>query len=101
MYNDVSSFILDYNITINSSFNIFIYSIYKKNNGILNNKLYFVPNNALNLANYFNYINNMQKKKYEFTVFFENYTYEDIDSINNIIKLKLEENETTLFLFSI
>jgi hypothetical protein len=94
LYNDVSSFILDYNITINSSFNIFIYSIYKKNNGILNNKLYFVPNNALNLANYFNYINNMQKKKYEFTVFFENYTYEDIDSINNIIKLKLEENET-------
>ena len=94
LYNDVSSFILDYNITINSSFNIFIYSIYKKNNGILNNKLYFVPNNALNLANYFNYINNMKKKKYEFTVFFENYTYEDIDSINNIIKLKLEENET-------
>ena len=94
LYNDVSSFILDYNITINSSFNIFIYSIYKKNNGILNNKLYFVPNNALNLANYFNYIKKKKKKKYEFTVFFENYTYEDIDSINNIIKLKLEENET-------
>jgi glycosyltransferase involved in cell wall biosynthesis len=91
---DVSSFILDNNITYNSSFNLFIYSIYKDYNGILNNKLYFVPNNILNLANYFNYINNIQKKKNVLTVFFENYNNEDIDSIENIINLKFEENET-------
>jgi glycosyltransferase involved in cell wall biosynthesis len=94
LHSDVSSFILDNNITYNSSFNLFIYSIYKDNNGIANNKLYFVPNNVMNLANYFNYINNMQKKKKVLTVFFENYTNEDIDSIKNIISLKFEENET-------
>ena len=94
LYNDISSFILDYNITFNSSFNLFINSIYKDYNDILNNKLYFVPNNVLNLANYFNHINDMQKKKYKLTVFFENYTNEDIDSIKNNINLKLQENET-------
>lgn len=94
MYNDISSFILNYNITFNSSFNLFINSIYKDYNDILNNKLYFVPNNVLNLANYFNHINDMQKKKYKLTVFFENYTNEDIDSIKNNINLKLQENET-------
>jgi hypothetical protein len=70
LHSDVSSFILDNNITYNSSFNLFIYSIYKDNNGIANNKLYFVPNNVMNLANYFNYINNMQKKKKSFNCFF-------------------------------
>lgn len=94
LYNNASSFILNYNITLNSSFNIFTNSFYKNYNNILNNKLYFVPNNALNLANYFNHINDMQKKKYKLTVLFENYTNEDIDSIKNIIKLELKENET-------
>ena len=94
LYNDSSSFKLNYNITFNSSFNLFINSFYKNYNDILNNKSHFVPNNVLNLANYFNYINDMQKKKYKLTVFFENYTNQDIDLINNIIKQKLKENET-------
>ena len=92
-YNEFSS-ILNYNITFNSSFNLLINSFYSNSSDILNNKLYFVPHNVINIANYFNHINNMQKKKYKLTVFFENYTNEDIDSINNIIKLKLKENET-------
>ena len=94
LYNDASSFKLNYNITFNSSFNLFINSFYKNYNDILNNKSHFVPNNVLNLANYFNHINDMQKKKYKLTVFFENYTNQDIDLINNIIKQKLKENET-------
>ena len=48
----------------------------------------------MNLANYFNYIKNIKKKKNVLTVFFENYNNEDIDSIENIINLKFEENET-------
>ena len=92
-YNEFIS-ILNYNITFNSSFNLLINSFYSNSNDILNNKLYFVPHNVINIANYFNHINNMQKKKYKLTVFFENYTNEDIDSFNNIIKLKLKENET-------
>ena len=91
----MSSFILDNKITYNSSFNLFIYSIYKHYNGSINNKLYFVPNNIMNLVNYFNYINNMQIKKNVLTVFFDNYTNEDIDSIKNIMSLKFEENETS------
>ena len=94
LYNDESSSILNYNITFNSSFNLLINSFYTNSNDILNNKLYFVHHNVLNIANYFNHINDKQKKKYKLTVFFENYTNEDINSINNIIKLKLKENET-------
>jgi hypothetical protein len=62
LYNDESSSILNYNITFNSSFNLLINSFYTNSNDIINNKLYFVPHNVLNIANYFNHINDKQKK---------------------------------------
>ena len=80
--------------TYNSSSNLFIYSFNTNSNDIINNKLCFLSNNIINLANYFNYIINLKNINNNYTVFFDNYNNRKLEVIESIIHQKLEENQT-------
>ncbi len=80
--------------TYNSSSNLFIYSFNTNSNDIINNKLYFLSNNIINLANYFNYVIYLKNINNNYTVFFDNYNNRELEVLENIIHQKLEENQT-------
>ena len=71
-----------------------MYSLNRKSILRDNNKLYFIPNNIIYLANYFNYKGNINDKNNNIIVFFDNYTDKSVERINNIIGQKLVENQT-------
>jgi glycosyltransferase involved in cell wall biosynthesis len=66
----------------NISSNLFIYSFKRNYNKKITNNFLYIPNNIINLANYFNNIRYFENINNNLTVFFNNYTIEDIGRIN-------------------
>ena len=93
LYNNIYRIFMNRN-TYNSSSNLFIYSFNTNSNDIINNKLYFLSNNIINLANYFNYVIYLKNINNKYTVFFDNYNNRKLEVIESIIHQKLEENQT-------
>jgi hypothetical protein len=78
----------------NISSNLFIYSFKRNYNKKITNNFLYIPNNIINLANYFNNIRYFENINNNLTVFFNNYTIEDIGRINYITNQNFAENQT-------
>lgn len=63
-YNNQNVSLINNNNLLNNSFNYISYSFNQNTNDTIRNKLYSVPLNIMNYANYFNYIDDQKKKNY-------------------------------------
>jgi glycosyltransferase involved in cell wall biosynthesis len=93
LYYNIHKYITNNHIYKASSY-LFMHSFNRESILRKNNKLYCIPNNIIYLANYYNYKRNINDKKNNIIVFFDNYTCKSVERINNIIGQKLVENET-------
>ena len=92
LYNNIDNFIIN-NISYNNSSNLFMYSLKRDSNGIINKKLYSFPNTIITLANYFNDIRNLKKNNNNLTLFFDNCTQKEIEAMGRIFNEKIFENQ--------
>ena len=63
-YNNQYVSLISKNNLLNNSINYILYSFNQSTNDTIRNKLYSVPLNIMNYANYFNYIDDQKKKNY-------------------------------------
>jgi hypothetical protein len=92
LYYNMHKYITNNNIYKTPSY-LFMYSFNRESNLRKKNKLYCIPSNIIYLANYFNYKRNINNIN-NLIVFFNNYTDQNVERINDIIGQKLVENQT-------